>query len=148
MPLSSHPILKLAHLLAECDCFRVFLVLIIFLSFLKWEEVPFAETRVFFKEFLLAASERCDRDFQCDPLGKSASETEGSQNQSVSKAQLEEIWLTVRLASSWAGETADSRDYYKANLIRQQIGRKYASHGACSQREHTMRMANQAKPCL
>lgn len=62
--------------------------------------MPFAETRVFFKEFPLAARERCDSNFQCDSLSKSALETEGSQNQSVSKAQFEEIWLTVRLASS------------------------------------------------
>lgn len=30
--------------------------------------MPFAETRDFLKEFPLAASERCDRDFQCDLL--------------------------------------------------------------------------------
>lgn len=62
--------------------------------------MPFAETRVCLKEFPLASSERCDRDFQCDPLSKSPSGTEGSQNQSVSKAQFEELWLTVRLAAS------------------------------------------------
>lgn len=83
MPLNPTP--KRAHLPSKCDCLRIFLVLIIFLSFLKWEEVPFAETRVFFEEFPVAASERCDRDFQWDPLAKSASETGGSQNQSVSK---------------------------------------------------------------
>lgn len=62
--------------------------------------MPFTETRVFKKDFPLAASERCDRDFQCDPLSKSATETGGSQSPSVSKAQFEEIWLTVRLAGS------------------------------------------------
>lgn len=78
--LSPHP--KLSHFLIRCDCFRIFLVLIIFLSFSEWEEVPFAETGVFLKEFPMAVSERCDRDFQCDLLRKSA-----SQNQPMSKAR-------------------------------------------------------------